>query len=359
MLHAVVMAGGAGTRFWPQSRVARPKQFLPFGADGRTLLAATVERLLGAAPLERILVVTGAAHAGLARAQLPDLPADNLIVEPAGRDTAPCVGLAATIIARRDPDGVVAVFPADHFIEPAEDFVRAVLFAADVAHQSGGIVTFGVRPAGPATGYGYIHAGKTLDERGGEILREVLGFEEKPDLESARRYVESGEYYWNSGMFVFTARAMLTALAEHVPDIAAHLAAVGRALGTPAEAETLEREFLACRRISLDYAVMEHARDIRAIVSRFRWDDVGAWDALARFQAPDAEGNVAAGERVLHRARGCTVVSEGGLVALVGVENLVVVRTPDATLVVHRDAVQDTKKVVDALKADPRFAKYL
>ena len=350
MLYAVVMAGGSGTRFWPKSRRDRPKQLLKLHGDA-TMLQQTVERVAPMVPADRVLVITGADQAEATRAQLPEVPAGNVIGEPCPRDTAPCVGLAAAIVARRDPDATMAVMPADHVIAPAESFRRALQAAVSVVDDDPtAFVTFGVVPDRPETGYGYIERGERLGEPNGVALHRVVQFREKPDLETARRFVAEGNFAWNAGIFVWRARAILDALAEHRPALAAAIDRVGAALGTPDEAEALAREYPGMEKVPIDKAVMEKATNVRVLEVVYDWDDVGDWRALSALVPPDADGNSIQGPVHAVDTRGCIVVAdEGNLVATLGVDDLVIVQSGGATLVARKDRLDALKAMVEGL----------
>ncbi len=352
-MYAVIMAGGSGTRFWPLSRRDRPKQFLAIGTE-RPLLAETAARLAPLVPLERVMVVAGERHAAPIRELLPDLPADNLVIEPCARNTAPCIGLAAALLARRDPDAVMAVLPADHHIGDPARF-RTLMAAAGARARAGEIVTLGIRPTRPETGYGYIHYDRadTVDVDGVEVCR-VERFVEKPPRDVAEKYLASGRYLWNSGMFFFTARRILEDIGRFLPAMRAHLDVIAAAVGTDAYAETLAREFAAMESVSIDYGVMEHAERVRVVPAAFGWNDVGHWAALADFAEADDAGNVVRGPALTIDSRDSIVHSDGPTVALVGCEDLVVVVTGDAVLVCPRDRAQDVRRVVDKLKARGR-----
>lgn len=343
-LFAIIMAGGAGTRLWPASRAGRPKQFLEIAGEV-SLIEATRARLVGLVPAERILVVGDAQHAPLLREALPDLPQENILSEPVGRNTLPCIAVAALEIERRHPDALHVVLPADHVIQPAEAFRETVRTAADVAARSGALVTFGIRPSYPATGFGYIEAGAEARVDSGALR--VERFVEKPDLETATRFMTSGRFLWNSGVFVWRSRAILAALREHAPAVLAALS------GVPPSA--LETVYPGLPSISIDCGVMEKARDVLVLPVDFTWSDVGSWSALEPFHAPDASGNRIAGGGTLIQqdARDCMVYSESGqLVALVGTGDLVVVHAAGATLVCARDRVEDVRKLVEQIRAN-------
>jgi mannose-1-phosphate guanylyltransferase len=350
MLHAVVMAGGSGTRFWPKSRRNRPKQLLRLYGDA-TMLQQTVGRIGPLVPAERVLIVTGADQAAAVAAQLPELPAANVVAEPCPRDTAPCVGLAATLVARSDPDGTMIVLPADHVIAPAEVFVRAVRAAvAVVADDPEALVTFGIRPDHPATGYGYIERAERLGEPEGVPLYRVAQFREKPDRSTAEEFLASGRFFWNSGIFAWRARTILDALAAHRPGLAAALERIAKALGTAEEAEAIAREYPRMERVPIDKAVLERAGTVRVLEAPYVWNDVGDWRALTALQPADGRGNTTQGHVLPVETRGSIIVSDdGGLIATLGVEDLVIVQSGGATLVARKDRLDQLKALVEGL----------
>ena len=349
---AVVPAGGAGTRLWPLSRAAHPKFLLDLTGTGRTLLQGTVDRLT---PLtdDRVLVVTGTAHADAVRAQLPGLLSHQVLAEPSPRDSMAAIGLAAAVVERRDPEAVIGSFAADHLIPDAGAFADVIREAAEVAHE-GHLVTIGIEPTSPATGFGYIRTGKPLP--GARTARRVLQFVEKPDAELAARYVASGEYRWNAGMFVVRAAVLLDLLERWHPDLARGLREVG------ADPSRLPDVWPGLTKIAIDHAVAEPAADAGRVVvvpASFAWDDVGDFGSLATLLPPDDE---AVDLRVLgDRAdvtsldtSGLVVAAGGRRVAVVGLDDVVVVDTPDAVLVTTRARAQDVKGVVDQLTASGR-----
>lgn len=349
MLHAVVMAGGSGTRFWPMSRTAVPKQLLSLVSD-RALVVETVARLDGLCPPERTLVVTNLAYADRVRALLPDLPATNVIGEPSGRDTAACIGLAAALLVRRDPDAVIAVLAADHVVSPADAF-RAMLrrAVALIERRPQALVTFGIRPTRPATGYGYLERGEVLDTVEGVACHRVKGFREKPDEATARRFLASGGFFWNAGIFVYRAAAILERIARFLPELAAALPAVVDACvatgSIPAAA------YQALPKISIDYGVMERDEQVAMLECDFQWDDVGSFAALERVLAGDAMGNRTMGDVVLLDASDNVVMTaDGHVVAALGVADLVIVHTADVTLVCRKDDAERVKQMVDQLR---------
>jgi mannose-1-phosphate guanylyltransferase len=350
MLHAVVMAGGSGTRFWPKSRRNRPKQLLRLYGDA-TMLQQTVARVAPLVPPERVLVVTGADQAEAVRAQLPDVPPRNVLAEPCPRDTAPCVGLAAAAIARTDPDGVMIVLAADHVIRPIDAFARTVSAALGVIESDpSAFVTFGVKPTRAETGYGYIERGEPLGAIDGVAVHRVKQFREKPDRATAESFLAEGRFAWNSGIFLWRARAILDALAEHRPGIAACLDRIAPALGTPDEAAVIAREFPRMERIPIDKAVMEKAGNVRVLDVIFDWSDVGDWRSLKDLVPPDAQGNSMQGPVLASDTTNSIIVADdGGLIATLGVDDLVIVQSAGATLVARKDQLDKLKALVEGL----------
>ncbi|MBI4913258.1 MAG: mannose-1-phosphate guanylyltransferase [Acidobacteria bacterium] len=336
----VVMAGGKGTRFWPRSRERRPKQFLPILGE-RNLLAQTVDRVLPTFGPERIFIATTTELAEETRRLLPELPPDNVIAEPEGRNTAPCLALALVHIARKRPDAVMAVLSADHWIGDEPRFLEDLDLAARHAAGTGDLVTFGIPPAYPETGYGYI------ETEGEGPVRRVAAFREKPPLETALAYAASGRHFWNAGMFVWRLDAFREELRAHAPAVLDPLEAWASAGALPGD---LPAAYARTEATSIDYALLERSRRVAAIPARFRWSDVGSWPALLDFHEKDAAGNIVRGDAVLVEARDCAVFGGARLVALAGVEDLIVVDEPDALLVTRRDRAQGVKQVVDELK---------
>jgi mannose-1-phosphate guanylyltransferase len=359
MLHALIMAGGGGTRFWPRSRQKRPKQFLSLGGD-RSLLQQAADRIEASVPPERTWVITSAAHREEAARQLAGSPADRLIGEPCGRDTAACIGLGAALIARQDPAAVMLVMPADHVIEPVQEFRRAAHVAEQTAEEHPrALVTFGIPPTYPATGYGYIHRGPEVARRQGVAVYQVRAFREKPTPDVAERFVASGEYYWNSGIFVWKAAAILAALRERQPRLLAAVQRVAEAWHSPERDAVLKREYEGLERISIDYAVMEHAREVLVVQAPFRWDDVGSWLAVERLNPQDADGNTVLGTHCGLNTKSCVIVSDQGhLVTTVGVRDLLIVQDGNATLVANRSDEGAVKQLVELLKKSG-LEKYL
>jgi mannose-1-phosphate guanylyltransferase len=350
-IYPVIMAGGSGTRFWPLSRKNRPKQFLALAGD-EPLLTATVNRLPPLAKARETFVVCGPAHAAAARKLLPKLPEQNFIVEPCARNTAPCVGLAALHVARKDPKGVILMLPADHHIARPPAFRDALAAAADLAAR-GAIATIGVRPSRPETGYGYLKIGPRLAVRGRKgkaAAHKVERFVEKPDLVTAARYLADGGYLWNSGIFAFRADVILEEIRRAMPVLGEQLDAIDAAFGKPTYKKTLARVFPECPSISIDYGVMEKSTRIAVIPADFGWSDVGSFAALPDVKPTDRLGNVAEGDAVVVDAHNVVVLAKGGRpVAVVGIDDVVVVDAGDAVLVCRRDRAQDVRQAVEEL----------
>jgi mannose-1-phosphate guanylyltransferase len=346
-LFAVIMAGGSGTRFWPASRRKLPKQFLAVGGK-KSLIAETADRLGKLVPPERRLVVCGEEHAALVRKELRNVPPENILIEPAARNTAPCVAWAALEVERRSKGAVHAVLPADHVIRPAETFRASLAAAAQEARSSGALVTFGIKPTFPATGYGYIEAGTQVAKQAFVPVHSVKRFVEKPDHARAVKFLSEGNFLWNSGMFVWTTDAILGALRKSAPEIVGPLEKAGTTT-------RILRAYPSLPSVSVDVAVLEKAPSVRVIPADFEWSDVGSWPSLEELLPLDAQKNGIAGGAMLvaEGSRGCIAYGKRGeLVALLGVEDLVVVRAGNAVLVCKKDRAQDVKAIVTRLASE-------
>ncbi len=354
------MAGGTGTRFWPESRAQRPKQLLTMVGQ-RTMLRATVDRLGDLVPPERVLVATTAPLAGKIAEEVSELPREAILAEPCKRNTAPCIGLAAIRISRHDPDATMAVMPADHVIGPDESFQNAIRFAAALVDgRPERIITFGIRPSYPAESFGYIQRGDPLpalpsgEGRGeGELppaVYHVKQFREKPNAETAAEYLESGRYYWNSGIFVWKARTVLDALGEYRPEMYRRLKRIAEAADTPQYDEVLAAQFAAIEAVSIDYAVMERASEVLMIEAPFDWDDLGSWQSLARLRGADEQGNTIAAKHLGLSTKGTIVRgSADHLIVTLGLSDCIIVQTPDATLVANKHEEESIRRVVELL----------
>ncbi|MCF3648485.1 mannose-1-phosphate guanylyltransferase [Synoicihabitans lomoniglobus] len=357
--YIVIIAGGKGERFWPQSRAERPKHLLPVVGD-KPLLTQTVERVLPIVPKENIFVITSAVQEKGVRAVCKDLPKENVIAEPVGRDTAAAVGLAAAIVGARDPNGVFAVLPADHVIHNGKKYQADLKVAFAAAKKSPVMVTIGITPTEPATGFGYVQRGKTPQKVGRREIFEVKRFVEKPDLKTAKRYLKSGDYFWNAGMFVWSVGVVESAIAEFAPKLDAGLQPIRAALAKGRKlTPVLKKVYPTLEKISVDYALLEKSTNVVVLPSTFDWDDVGAWPAVARHFKPDTAGNVMRGATMVEQGAGNIVFSEGShLVTVVGVDDLIVVHTPEATLVCPKDKAQEIKALLKRVNALPDAKRF-
>jgi len=347
MWHAVIMAGGSGTRLWPLSRPARPKQLLRL-FEGQSLLRRSFDRLIGLLPPERIYLIANGNYAEAVQAELPELPAGNFMAEPCARDTANAVGLAAHLLAQRDPTGTMGIFTADQIIEPTHLFCDTVRQGFETADRHpDALVTFGIVPRSPHTGYGYVRKGRRLTDG----VHEVLQFKEKPDRATAEQYLASGEYYWNSGMFAWRIATVIEQIRKLHPETHAGLREVAAHFREPGTSEAVRERFAALPKISVDYAIMEKADRVLTVEMNCRWLDVGSWTALAEVIEPDACGNTVAAPnvRTLDAGNNIFVSESGHLIAAIGVRDLTIVHAEDATLICRREDAQRIKEMVEML----------
>ncbi|QEH66983.1 mannose-1-phosphate guanylyltransferase [Cellulosilyticum sp. ST5] len=345
---AVIMAGGKGERFWPKSRRTMPKQFLSLTDDGKTMIQHTIERIKPLVAIEDVFVVTNKDYASLVKEQLTGLPQENILLEPAARNTAPCVGLAATYIRKKYKDAIMLVLPSDHLIKFNGIFINTLRDAIQVATEGQNMVTIGITPNYPETGYGYINFGE--EKEGASNVYKVERFVEKPNLQLAKEYLDSGKYLWNSGMFVWKASTILMQFEKCLPDMYKGLIKIEETIGTNQEEEILTQEFINFKSESIDYGIMEKAKDIYTIPGGFGWDDVGSWLALERFNRSNEDGNVVSGNVISINTKNAIVQGSDKLIATIGVENLIIVDTEDAMLICAKDSTQDVKKVIENLK---------
>ncbi|GBD36135.1 Alginate biosynthesis protein AlgA [bacterium HR36] len=351
-VHVVIMAGGSGTRFWPRSRRSRPKQLLALVGD-KSLLRQCAERFEGQVPEERLWTITTADLQQAVSHELMGLVLpERIIGEPTGRDTAPCLGLAAALIARREADAIMIAAPADHLIEPVAVFRRAMQAAVLLAREfPTGLVTLGVAPTWPATGYGYIRRGASLGERLGIPAFRVAEFREKPDHATAEQYCASGEFFWNSGLFVWRVEALLRELERQQPRISSAVCRIAEAWDSRQRQEVLRAEYAALPKISIDYAVMEGCATAVVLAAPFRWDDLGSWSALERLHPQDAQHNTILAQHVGLDTHRCLIVGAGKqLIATLGVQNLLIVATEDAILVARKDRENEIRHIVQLLE---------
>jgi mannose-1-phosphate guanylyltransferase len=351
-VYAVIMAGGAGTRFWPRSREKTPKQLLEIVNRG-TMIQNTVQRISDLIEPSNILIVTNKLQQPALIKQLPQVPPDNIIIEPIGRNTAPCIGLAGFFIRRLDPDAVMVVLPADHIMQDEEEFRRVLRLATWVAYESKKLVTVGIHPTRPETGYGYI---QVVDEENGSNpyfargVFKVKTFAEKPNRATAEQFLKSGDFLWNSGMFIWRVDTIMHELETQLPEMFSELAKVEATIGSQRYAQVLETAYRMIRNISIDYGVMEKTQDVYVIRGNFGWSDVGSWDEVFRISGKDEHGNSVHGKTYLLDTKNTLVHAGNKFVATIGVEGLIVIATDDAVLVCKEGRSQDVKEIVDYLR---------
>jgi len=346
---AVIMSGGRGTRFWPLSRTSRPKQLAPL-IDGRSLLELTVERVQPLFKPDAVWVVTQQSQLEATQA-IVGLDRVKALCEPVGKNTAPCIAYVACRARAEFGDATLAVFPADHVIRDVEGFHGVVRAGFDFVEKSGRILTIGIEPDRPATGFGYIKRGEIIGSAGGFDFFNVSKFTEKPDLEAARKYVDDGSYLWNAGIFVFRASDMLSEMEKHLPGIASSFCEYGTAVGTDAEDGKKSEAYSSARDISIDFGIMEKTDRACVVPADLGWDDLGNWDSFSKYLSTDDSGNAVEGDLVALDTANCTVYSSGQTVAALGVENLIVIATDDAILITAKDRGEEVKKLVDLLAA--------
>ncbi|MDG0794524.1 sugar phosphate nucleotidyltransferase [Cohnella ginsengisoli] len=351
---SVIMAGGKGERFWPKSRTNLPKQFLNI-AGNKSMIQQTVARLEKLMDIKQIFIVTNESYAELIGAQIPKLPTNNIIIEPIGRNTAPCVGLASLIVEERYPDSTMIVLPSDHIIKDESEFINILETAVHVAQQQENIVTLGVSPTGPETGYGYIERTDEMWDSFNTPVYKVNQFVEKPNLEIAQKYIEEGNFYWNSGIFIWKSKTIRKRIQQFMPDMDVLLKDIQPALGTPWESDTIKQKFLEMPDQSIDYGIMEKADHIYVVPCQLGWDDVGSWTALDRIDDRDDNGNVIRGNILNIDTKNCIIESnDGKLIATLGIEDLIVVDTEDVTLICTKDKAQEVKKLLKELRTQKR-----
>jgi len=354
MLHAVIMAGGSGTRFWPQSRQKMPKQLLRLAGE-RTMIQQTLDRCRGWVDPAQAWVVTNEVQATETARQLPELPAANILIEPAARNTGPCVGLAAIEILLKDPDGIMFVLPADHVIETDEAFARAAERAVEIVEADPSrLVLFGVTPSFPATGYGYIERGAAIEEESPRVYA-VNAFREKPHLSLAEQYLRDGRFFWNCGIFCWKAKTILSLLEKFEPELYNGLMKIADGIRAGQGSVVIKSIFPTLKSISIDYAVLERAQGVTVVEAPFQWDDVGSWLSLPRLNGSDSEGNTVDGAFCGVDTQGCIIrTSKDHLVATLGLRNLIIVHTPDATLVADAAQSERIKEVLGQLEKQNR-----
>ncbi len=345
---ALIMAGGRGERFWPRSRKDLPKQFLSLTNDGKTLIQLTVERILPIVDAGDIFISTNKNYLPLVKQQLPQIDPANIICEPVGRNTAPGIGLGAAYISKKyDEDTIMLVLPSDHLIKYNQMYISTLKDAIEVAGDGNNLVTMGIAPDFPETGYGYI---KFIPNVMYKRSYRVEHFAEKPNLEKAKEYLSTDEYLWNSGMFVWKVSSIMNCFERFMPDVFEGLNIIKDAISTSQEEEILDKIYPGFPSISIDYGIMEKSEDIYTIPGNFGWDDVGSWLALERIQTSNEFGNIAAGNVITVSTSNCIIQGRDKLIATVGLEDTVIVDTEDATLICAKDSTADIKKVLENLK---------
>ena len=344
------MAGGGGTRFWPLSRQATPKQLL--NLSGKDLMVnEAIDRLAKTAASEDIFIVTNETQvAKMLKATKGRVKRNHILSEPSARNTAACVGYAAMEILKKYGDGIMVITPSDAYIKNEEEFTRVLGVAVKAAEEKDALVTVGITPTFAATGYGYIKFQKSSEE----VLK-VLEFKEKPDEETAKKYVESGEYAWNSGMFIWKASTILKNFEQFLPSIYKDLQKIGKVMGTDDEYDVIDKIYPKIESISIDYGIMEKSQDVYVVPGEFGWNDVGSFDMMGVLHEADGDGNIKIGDQINVDTKNCITYSSGRLIATIGLDNVVVIETEDAVLVCDKNKVQDVKKVVEQLKKDRRI----
>lgn len=349
--YIVIMAGGRGERFWPKSRLKKPKHLISIVGD-EPMLLQTVNRLKSVVPKENIFIITNKEQREAVLELCCELAPSQIIAEPVGRDTAAAVGLAKVLVKQKNPKGVFAVLPADHVINDVENLEKCLNAGFEIASNEDVLVTIGIPPTEASTAYGYIKKGEKK-----EIFYKVDKFVEKPNFEKAKEYLESGDYFWNAGMFVWSVTALEKALKQHCPDLSLGLAGLEASNYLEAALSTL---YVELPKISIDYALLEKANNVVSIPASFDWDDVGEWPAIARHNKMDTKNNVISGDGVITEGSGNIIVNEDGhLTALIGVDDLIVVQTKDATLICHKNKAQDIKKLLKQVSEDAKYAHLL
>lgn len=361
MVYAVIMAGGSGTRFWPKSTRKLPKQFLSLVGQG-TMIQNTAKRIEPLIPQEQILVVTNDNYVDIVKEQLPSVPHENIVGEPVAKNTAPCVAIAAEMLFKKDPEAIMVVLPADHHIKDPDAFNDFLKAAIEKAESGNHLVTIGIQPDRPETGYGYIHGdNSTRESWNKKDVHPVKAFKEKPDEKTAQAFLESGDYFWNSGMFIWSAKSILSSFQEYLPDMYSLVKKSGEGLYGDDHISAINEFYHACESVSIDYGIMEHAENVHVVPGEFGWNDVGSWTAAYELGQKDALENVINAKHVtVSESTGNFISSESGkMISVVGLDGFAVVETEDAILVCKLDKAQNVKDIVDQLKSKEEFKRFL
>lgn len=347
---AIIMAGGKGERFWPKSRKNMPKQFLSLTDDGKTLIQLTVERLKNLVDIEDTFIVTNKDYKDLVLNQIPDIPEENILLEPVARNTAPCIGLAAMHVKKKYGDATMIVLPSDHLIKYNEFYIDTLKVAIEEAKEDSNLITIGIMPSYPETGYGYINFERNFDNSRGNNVYKVNSFVEKPDLDTAKEYLASGRYLWNSGMFVWKASSILLNIRELLPNVYEGLEKIYEAINENNSEIVLKEEFENMQSESIDYGIMERASNIYTIPGSFGWDDVGSWLAVERINKTNEDGNVIKGNVITIDTKKSIIQAQDKLIATVGIKNVIIINTDDVLLIANKEDAHNIKKVIENLK---------
>lgn len=358
MNHVVIMCGGSGSRFWPKSRRSYPKQFLKIVGD-KTMIQLTVDRISSFIPVENIYMVTNAGYVDTIKEQVPQILEENLIIEPMIKETAACIGYSAVKLLKKDPEAVMIVLPADHYIEDEEEFIVTLKQGLEIAVTDNCLVTMGIRPVRPETAYGYIETGKSIDRPLKIPTYKIKRFTEKPNREKAQEFIDKGTYLWNSGMFIWKASVLLKQYKKFLPEMYLSLKRMSDHVETPEEAAVVEEEYDKIDGISIDYGILEKTWDVYVMESGFSWDDIGNWTALERYMDKDENGNSVKGECRILDSHNCILYGNKRLIAAIGVEDLIVVETDDVIMVCRRDRDQDIKLLLKELHREDENSKYV
>jgi mannose-1-phosphate guanylyltransferase len=351
-MNIVIMAGGKGTRFWPRSRTSTPKQLLDITGE-KTMIQETVSRVLPLVSHDKILIITNKHQAASLRSQLPDIPHENIIAEPVGRNTAPCICLAATLVHKRDPEGEMIVLPADHYIEDTEAFLLSLKKAAEIARKTKSLITIGIFPEKPETGYGYIEFDDKCQSSPSDAYK-VISFHEKPHLKKAEEFLNHGNYLWNSGMFIWKASVILEEINKYLPAVYSNIIKVKELWDTPEIEKAIESAYSKTDSISIDYGVLEKSDNVFTLKGLFGWNDIGSWSAVHDISQKDKNSNTLRGDVICLDSKNITVYSPEKLTAVVGLKDIIIVNTDDALLVCAKNSAQDVKKVVEQLDENGR-----
>ncbi len=357
-MNILIMAGGSGERFWPISHPSQPKQLLPI-VSNKPMIEETVDRLLGIVDYQHIFISTNSFLMPKIRRLLPAIPTENYVIEPQARDTAAAIGLGVIYIHKRDPGSVMAVLPADHVILDKEMFTQELKIAGQIAQETGCLITLGIKPTRPETGYGYIEIGEMINNAHENHAFEVKSFKEKPDVQKANEYIQQGNFFWNSGIFLWSTNVILEAMENYLPDLFNGLMEIQDYMGLPEEQNIVEEQFKTFKKISIDYGIMEKANNVLCVKARFAWDDVGNWTALERYYPKDENNNILKTDWVGWDTSDSMIFNDKGLIGTIGIHNHIIVKQGDVVLIIDKSREQDIKKIIAQLKDDENLKKYL